>query len=210
MGARLQIGVFRECDRSRFELALETVAKELGVRITLDEAPSPPAKDCRTAHAQGVQSIYLPYLSGVEHQLITGLGRKLDCAWMMLYLQEGSIWEYRLYRADRCLDNFSVAPQYWTDSKEFTAQRRGNPRLLSETWGTPVEELQRYIADWQMRDIDDDTFEFALKGKAYPHDRSDYGAPNQVFDFLQALGGMDPLNILAGARQHALYLPGCQ
>jgi hypothetical protein len=139
--------------------------------------------------------------------LLTGVGRELDAAWITLFVQEGAIWEYALYRGDRCLDRFIVAPEYWDDSARFIAQRGGNPGVLSEAWGVPIERLQRYLVNWQMRDIDDDTFEFGLTGKAYPEDRFDYGNFNQVFDFLRVLGGADPTNTLAGARQHALYVP---
>lgn len=100
--------------------------------------------------------------------MLTGVGRELDAAWITLFVQEGAIWEYALYRGDRCLDRFIVAPEYWDDSARFIAQRGGNPGVLSEAWGVPIERLQRYLVNWQMRDIDDDTFEFGLTGKAYP------------------------------------------
>ncbi len=201
------MSAFREPDNKRFCLALESVLKGKGGRISWDGEARRPAVDCRIAHTATVQSIYLPYLGGFEHELLTSVGRELDVSWIVLFAQEGSIWEYALYRGDRCVNRFSVAPEYWDDSTEFVDQRRGDPRLLAETWGVPIESLRRYLVNWQIADADNDTFEFGLTGKAYPEDRFAYGDFNQVFDFLRALGGEDPTSGLEATRQHAIYVP---
>ena len=207
MGKRFQLNVFRERDQDRFRQAIESVLGEKGSWISWDEAPNRPAADCRTAHAAEVQSIYVADLGGFEHELLLGLGRELGGVWITLLVQEGAIWEYMLYHRDQCIDRFSVAPAYWDDSAEFAAKRRGNSTLLSEMWGVSLDLIPRCLVDWQMGETGEGVLEYGRRGKAYPGDRFGYRDFNQVFDFLRALGGSDPTNCLAGARQHALFLP---
>jgi len=111
MGERLQFSAFRDPDKDRFCLALEHVLKGKGGHIAWDEEPRHPSIDCRTAHTADVQSIYVAYCGRFEHDLLTGIGLELDAPWITLFIQEGTIWEYILYRGDRCLDCFSVAPE---------------------------------------------------------------------------------------------------
>ncbi len=208
MGERLRLNAFKNVEEAAFRDKFEKILVERGGRIFWNEQSRGSAVDCRTAGNGGIQTLYVPYLGGVEHELLTSLGRELGGPWIALFVREGSLWEYQLYQRDECIDTFSVAPEYWDDTPSFVTMHSGNARLLAEVWGVPYERIHRYIVNWKLVEIDDDTSEFRLRGKAYPEDQFKYGDFNQVFDFLRALGGSDPLNLNAGAKAHALHPPG--
>ena len=205
MAERLQLRAYNATSIDTFKDALVAAVKETGGRIEWNTHPSGLAVDCRTAHQNHIHTLFIPYLGGIEHQIATALGVKLAEPWIELFIQEGTIWEYMLYEADTCIDIFSVAPEYWSNDDNVIRLRRGDSRLLSETWAVPIDKLRRYLVNWQMREIDEDTFEFRLTGKAYSDDYFEYGTFNQVFDFLRVLGGSGPYE-LVGWRESARSL----
>ncbi len=156
------------------------------------------------ASNEDVHTLYLGRESGTGQRIAREIGLRLTIPWLHLLIGEDTTWEYQLYQGSACLDKFSVCPQYWDDDPNFIAEHRGNPDLLAAAWSIPKERIVNYLVNWQMRDLDDATFEFMLSGKAYETDRFSYGEIWQMFDFLNALGGKDPVNLEAGAKQHIL------
>ena len=101
-----------------------------------------------------------------------------------LRFQEGSLWDYSLFRGTERVDTFSVAPEYWEGPEDVPDDQlrrwRGDAQKLAALWQLPVERIDRYIVQWGLYDIDEDTLDCRLKGKAYPADRSNYGNPDQI------------------------------
>jgi hypothetical protein len=86
-------------------------------------------------------------------------------------------------------------------NRDHLRRWRGDAQKLAALWQLPVERIDRYIVQWGLYAIDEDTFDYRLKGKAYPTDRFNYGNPDQMDDFLKALGGEFPIG------NHTLTLP---
>lgn len=97
-----------------------------------------------------------------------------------------------------------MCPQYW-ESGESTddeiAQWKGNSELFAKVWDVPVERIRHYLVNWGYRNLDDGQFTFCLKGKAYSTDQFEYGNHEQFFDFLEAIGGVEP------SEYHSINLP---
>lgn len=142
-------------------------------------------------------------------RIAQAVAHRLSVPWMLLHVSEGSVWGYVLFAADgTCLDEFCVSPGHWDSDRTSMERLRGKPGVLADVWDVPIANVERYLVDWQRREINEDEFEYALRGrgKAYDADKHAYGDIWQVFDFLKALGGKDPVNLLAGARQHVITL----
>lgn len=206
MGERLTLWAYR-CNLNGFERALEAAVTTFRCKILWGRKPEREEHDCRIASTVSVQDLYLDYMGGLEQKIAESVGRTLDVPWIVLMISEGSLWEYVLFHGASCIDRFSVAPEYWDDDPDFISLHRGNSELLARTWGVPKVAIDRYLRNWGMRNLVDDEFEFTLHGKAYETDKYQYGDIWQMIDFLHALGGKDPTNILAYASQHAIRVP---
>jgi hypothetical protein len=103
------------------------------------------------------------------------------------------------------VDTFSAAPEYWKEpddiTEEYLRRWRGDPQKLAALWRLPLDRIERYIIQWGLHAVDEDTFDYRLKGKAYPAYRHEYGNPDQMYDCLKALGGEFPIG------DHTLILP---
>jgi hypothetical protein len=61
---------------------------------------------------------------------------------------------------------------------------------------------------WYVRMFD--TYTTRLKGRAYSTDKHGYGDAWQMYDFLAALGGPDPMDTDASGQQHRIVLPDAE
>jgi len=203
MSTRLELRLFRESDPAAFLAALERAALEQGGKITWNTAGKG-KEDLRVSSRGSVHSLYVPYQDRA-YQFCLEAGRCLNCPWIEIRIQEGSLWDYALYRGAELADKFSVAPEYWEDPDDVTDDYlhawRGKPEVLSKLWGLPLSAVDRYLVSWGFHLVDEDTSEFRLKGKAYPEDKYEYGNPDQMYDVLRVLGGEFP------ATNHTLILP---
>lgn len=207
MGERLTLGVYKGQSKQQFRSAVEAVVSSHGGRINWDTPPAPSDIDCRTSHTDDVHVIYLPYLGGFEYLLCRDVAKHLACPWIELRAQEGSLWDLSAYRGDQLVDRFSVDPNYWDESPAQLAAWIGHPNEVAKLWGIDVHTIERYMVNWKPQQVDDDSFEYARKGKANAHDEHEYGDIWQMYDFLRALGGRDPLNTTQAGMQHRLHLP---
>jgi hypothetical protein len=204
MGERIKLGVFRGLSEQRFRETATSIASKGGGSIQWDTEPSLPKAGMRTSATDKVLSVDLPYLGGVEFLFFVAIAKALDVVWMSLRIQEGSLWDYSLFHADRHLHSFSTWPEYWDDDPEFIESQRGNVEQLSGCWGCDRHRVERYLVRWT--DLFDPC-ETLPQNHAYPTDAYKYGDIWQMLDFLRALGGADPLYSGPGAKQHALTLP---
>lgn len=151
--------------------------------------------DLRTSHNGETHTVYIPYQHQAETIYCHEIGGRLKLPWIELRIQDGAIWDYSLYKGDQNLDNFSVCPQYCdlgVDAQSLEAQR-GNPQVLAEAWSIPVARIEKYMVNWGIKvDEDEGICDFQRTGKAYPTDKNEYGDEFQMFDFLEALGGIEP------------------
>lgn len=172
------------------KIDIATAILNATAKIGADARPSNDAEDTdllRIGEREGVYTADFPYCDG-DFSLFRQLGMELRCVWLEARIQEGSHWDYSLYRGARSLDEFSTLPQYWDEDDELLAlSKEGRPKLLAKAWNVPHDSIDRYIRQWGMRYIDEDTYETILKGNAYPTDRFEYRQYDQLFDFLEKL-----------------------
>lgn len=203
MSTRFELRLFRGGTAESFRETLAQAASSLGGAITWDQHGSGES-DLRFFSRGEVHSLYIPY-QNLAFPLCREIGRILDCPWIEIRIQEGSLWDYALYQGTECIDTFSVAPEYWEEPGDITEDDlrrwRGDPQKLAISWQLPVASVERYIVSWGFHIVDDDTCAFRLKGKAYPNDKYEYGDPDQMYDLLKKLGGEFP------TVGHTLVLP---
>jgi hypothetical protein len=208
MGERLTIRIFKGVTTQEFRAAAEEVATKYGGAVNWNSKPQHPDRDFRTSHNEKVHAAYLPYLSGADYLFCQKIAAALSVPWIDLRIQEGSLWDYSLYRGAQHLDNFSTLPEYWGYDEQWIATQRGNPQLLADTWGIQVERIEKYLLPWGFEvDEDEGVFSTLRRGKAYPADKNEYGDIWQMFDFLRAVGATDPVNYEATGEQHELRCP---
>lgn len=204
MGLRYTLRLYKGTDSTTFREILAQAAKSLGGSIRWGIEGSGD-RDLRLAHNGQVHSISLPYQNGNDFIFCQKVGCLLGLPWLELRIQEGSLWDYCLYRGGDLLDTFSVCPQYWEypeTEAETMAEWQGKPEVLADTWGLPVKRIEKYLVNWGYRSKEgENTFEFKRKGKAYPTDKYPYGDYEQFFDVLKVLGGQEPIE------RHRIRLP---
>lgn len=202
MAQRFKLRLYKGPSGSTMRQVMSDVALSLGGAITWSK-PASGVQDLRMAHVGDVHTLDIPYQGGIEFLFCKDVGSRLGGSWLELRIQEGSIWDYALYRGGKMLDKFSVCPQFWEggelDAKEMEAWK-GKPAVLAEAWGLPVDGIRNYLVNWGYRNRPD-TFDFELKGKAYSTDEHSYGNYEQFFDVLNVLGGKEPME------QHTIVLP---
>lgn len=205
MGLSYTIRLYKGCDKSAFEMSIETVVTSLGGIAQWYRADGN-SSEFRTGSSESVQSLYV-----ADHPNIVAIGSRIGAAlkvpWIELRIQEGAIWDYSLYRGVDLLDEFSVCPQFWEgpDIEQATLQRfMGNSHLLASVWQIPVKQIDQYIVNWGFSyDVDDvGVFHYERSGLAYPDDKHRYGNYEQIFDFVKKLGGKEPTT------KHSLSFPG--
>jgi hypothetical protein len=190
VGERNSIFVFKGPTEGAFRYAMVSAVAQLGGRLVWDQHPDPMEAKLLTSHKGAVHAAYIHFQ---DHEVAKRVGISLDIPWINVRIQEGSLWDYSLYRAESHLDNFSTFPEYWDDDEEWIATQRGRPELLARTWGVEQSTIENYLMPWGM-DLDEEEgiFRTRLRGKAYPTDQHEYGDIWQMTDFLRALGAHDP------------------
>lgn len=205
MSERLRLRAFKGPDEEEFRKVFVEEVERCGGEVHWRAAKKGPQEDLRTTHCGVVHTVYIPYLSGADTLLCRLVGAALDVPWIETRIAEGSLWEYSLYRGVAHVDQFSTMPEYWDETDTQTVEQNiGNPDLLAEVWQIPRERVERYLLHWGMEPVDDATFRAKLKGRAYADDQHDYGSIWQMFDFLAALGAMDPM---AHGLSHQIIIP---
>jgi hypothetical protein len=201
---------YRCTDIDKFQQALASTAKKYGG--TFNSAVTP--KDYKNTIIVGVgpNTIAIVY-PGSIYKFLQDLSFALGGApYIEARIQEGSHWDYSLYRGRQHLDQFSTYPQYWQDEDDPIEMlyTQGWPEMLSLVFGVPQEKFSNYLKHWYSDwDEEREEFRFTLEGKAYPHDRSPYCNYEQMWDFLTSLGIHDPTSGLhtEGTFNWELVLP---
>jgi hypothetical protein len=209
MSDRLTIRVYKGAATEAFLAAVERVAIEHDGAISWGAQPPYRDRDFRTSHHNDVHAVYLPYLSGDDYLFCEAIGASLSVPWLELRVQEGSHWDYSLYRGGEYLENFSTLPEYWgDDDPSWIASQRGNPQLLADVWRIELSKVENYSKQWgYVVDEEQSCYDTILRGKAYPDDEYEYGDCWQVYDFLRTLGGLDPCDTETTGLQHSLKCP---
>jgi hypothetical protein len=113
MGMPYTLRLYKGTDAAGLRNAMVGAATSLGGRVHWDQFGLDAKSALRLAHRGDVHTVYVPYQSnGLDFIFCKEVGRRLNLPWLELRIQEGSIWDYALYRGDALLDKFSVCPQY--------------------------------------------------------------------------------------------------
>ena len=191
MAERNSVYVFKGPTTEQFRDAAHAVVEGLGGKLDWDARPEPINARLLTSHNGNVHAAYI-HCEG--YKVAMGIGSTLETPWINVRIQEGTLWDYSLYRADLHLDSFSTMPEYWEeDDEDWLATQRGNPKLLAECWQLDTAYFENYLKPWGYEvDEDEGVINTSLRGKAYPRDNFEYGDIWQMTDFLRALGAHDP------------------
>jgi hypothetical protein len=204
MGLRYTLRLYKGCTAERLEHYLLLAAHQLGGEIAWTQHGAG-NQDLRTVSNGDVYSLYIPY-QWTDSIYCQAVGKLAGIPWIELRIQEGSLWDYTLWRGAEMLDTFSVCPQYWEGldaPEDFVRERQGKPHVLADAWNIPVDRIERYLMHWGYADDpnDESTFQYTRTGLAYPDDQHPYGDYEQFFDVLRRLGGSEPLE------RHTIVLP---
>lgn len=234
MGDRLNLCLFRGMTDSDFLATAESIVSRIGGRIIRDVPNSQSRHVFFTCANDQTLCVSMPYLGGSEHLLCKQISESRRGVWMELRIQEGSLWDYSLFKGGDHLHNFSTLPEYWDRDPAYLRSQRGNVEELCEVWNCEKSQVVNYLRPWKMRrpwyaylfgwinlfytppmvistghwySRIFETYEIFPKGKAYPSDRHGYGEVWQVLDFLEAIGGSNPSEADGNRRQHEIDLP---
>jgi hypothetical protein len=188
MGLRHPVQAYRCTDIAEFRRALRATTKKHGGTFSTKK-PKNWEHSLRVGVGPNAIAIVYP-------RPIYGFNRDLSFAlqvtpYLVARIQEGSHWDYSLWRGMQHLDQFSTFPQYWAeeDDEIENLYNQGRPEMVSLVFGVPIERFDRYLrhwySDWDKRA---DDFKTHLEGKAYPKDRSPYCNYEQMWDFLDSFG----------------------
>jgi hypothetical protein len=198
MGLRHTVQAYRCTDLDQFQQALAATAKKHGGTCSAKIQPKDDKATLRVGVGPNAIAIYYPReIPAFFRDLSFSLG---GVPYLEARIQEGSHWDYSLYRGMRQLDQFSTFPQYWNDEADpiDLLYHQGRPEMLSLVFNVPQERFIQYLkhcyADW---DEETEEYRFKLTGKAYPEDHSPYGDYEQMWDFLNSLGIHDPCGRIA-------------
>jgi len=191
MSERNSVFVFKGPTIEEFREAAQQAAEELGGRIAWDVNPAPMEANLLTSHNDRVHAAYVNYWPE-DYLFSLAIGKRLAIPWINIRIQEGSLWDFSLYEGENNLDNFSTWPEYWNDDADWIATQRGRPEALARAWNIDRASIENYMRSWRPEDDGGGSVRFALRGKAYPADRHEYGDIWQMADFLRALGAHDP------------------
>lgn len=116
-------------------------------------------------------------------------------------VHDGDYWSHSLLRDGVFLDRFATMPDYFTDdpvqASRLKAKFAGQPLLVAEATGRPVEQIAPYLVHVELEDDEDededgwDVPEPAM-GKAFPDDEFDLDNVWVFVDFWRRLGIVYP------------------
>lgn len=144
------------------------------------------------------------------YDVIFSVAKALSSPVVDIRFQEKTFWEASLYVGKEVKMDFSTSPNHWgkVEAKSFFCELS----VLSEIWGVPVDQFDRYLVDWGLSEVWIEDLKmmsptFVKRGeKAYPSDTHKYGDLYQGLDFLRALGASLP----SDGEQFKVYLPPIQ
>ncbi len=203
MGERLVVWMFRTGDAVGYRRALASAIEAGGGRVLWDSKPSSAQIDLRVLEKPAVCLHYLPYLSGSEHLVAKLVGSRLNVPWIVARVQEGNHWDYSLFSAAEYIHSFSTRATYWGKRAYGVSAARAAAARLALEWGIETRTIERYHRPWdappwrRIRAL-------RRRGRAYAHDKSEYGDIWQLLDFIRALGGEDVMNTIDHSTWHAV------
>ena len=116
MSERLILRLYKGGSTAEFRAYAERTALAVGGQLRWGTHGTH-AQDFRF-HSDGIHhTVYIPY-QGSDFTYCLELGRMSQLPWIELRIQEGSLWDYGLYRGAEIADDFSPWPEYWEDPKE--------------------------------------------------------------------------------------------
>lgn len=193
MGFSHTIHAFQCTDIEQFESALNEVAAKHQGKFT--PKPIPDAPENELLVGVGPKAITLVCRRAIHtfaRDVTSALGG-VPC--MVARIQDGSHWDYSIFRGFEHLDQFSTFPQYWENEEDPVTilAKRGNPELVSLIFDTPIARFEPYLKHWRSGwNPETQSHKHKLQGKAFPDDRCEYGNYEQLWDFLDSIGIHDP------------------
>src|SRR5688572_22037552 len=142
MGLRHTVQAYRCTDISEFKRAVRDTAKKHGGTFSTKKP-----KDHQNSPRVGVgpKTIAIVYPRSI-YGFIRDLSFALQGApYMEARIQEGSHWDYSLFRGMQHLDQFSTFPQYWEGEEDEieSLYNQGWPEMVSLVFGVPIERFHR-------------------------------------------------------------------
>ena len=182
---------------AEFRDVLQQAARTIDARIIWEESSN--AATClNTSHEGDIHKVQLTGSSLRANGFYKEIGRITGFPWINFCIPGAPIWLYTLYLGDERKDHFNPCPEMWEDPDtisnadlaQLSEQWSGNPELLARLWNVTTASIERYIRPWGLTKSGPNKvgYKFKLSGKAYPHDKSQYGKGEQMLDFWRALG----------------------
>lgn len=125
--------------------------------------------------------------------LAQAISADLHCLASDIDVYDGDLWNHRLVRDGKILDQFCSVPDYFTDDPAEIERFAGRPDLVAAEVGRPIEQISPYF----VRLVEDED-DMSPVGKAFPDDQSEIADPDVLFDFWRRLGVHYPHDLLAG------------
>ncbi|GII59551.1 hypothetical protein Pth03_79400 [Planotetraspora thailandica] len=137
---------------------------------------------------------YFTELAAVEY-----ISRQLGILTSTVRIHDSDYWSHALLRDGVVLDRFATMPDYFTDDPDEIARLRakyaGQPAVVAEAIGRPVEQVAPYLVHVNLEDGEDEDGYYVDEpelGKAFPDDEFELDSPWVFADFWKRLGPRYP------------------
>lgn len=110
----------------------------------------------------------------------------------MLHLRTwASYWYYHFQVGSVAIDQFNTDPPDVNERYQSLVRAgfAGRPEIIARAFHVDLDDIRPYFRQWPKEQDDDGLWRFCISGYARPGDDAEFGDPDQVFDFLRALGG---------------------
>lgn len=138
--------------------------------------------------------LYFTELAAAE-----SISRDLGVLASTVRIHDGDYWSHALLRNGATLDRFATMPDYFTDDPievaRLTAKYAGQPALVAETLGCPVEQVAPYLVQVNVEDGEDEEGYYVVEpeiGRAFPDDEFELDSPWVFIDFWRRIGPRYP------------------
>ncbi|MET8525744.1 hypothetical protein [Micromonospora sp. NPDC005172] len=127
------------------------------------------------------------------------MSRDLTVLCSTVRIHDGDYWSHSLLRDGVTLDRFATMPDYFTDDPtdiaRLTAKYGGQPALIAEAVGCPVDDVAPYLVQVDVEDGEDEEGHYVGEpemGRAFPDDEFELDSPWVFVDFWRRFGPRYP------------------
>lgn len=127
------------------------------------------------------------------------ISRDLAVLCSTVRIHDGDYWSHSLLRNGVTLDRFATMPDYFTDDPteiaRLTAKYAGQPAVIAEAVGCPVDDVAPYLVPVDLEDGEDEEGYYVVEpemGRAFPDDEFELDSPWVFVDFWRRFGPRYP------------------